>query len=341
MDENIILRVRKLNTSFKTEDGVIPIVKDVDFDVKRGTILAVVGESGCGKSVTMNSVCRLLGKNAQIEAEAIDYMQQEEDGSVHPVHMKDLTNTSKEMRALRGKEISMIFQDPMSSLNPVYKVGRQVMEALLQHQKMSKQEAMAQVIEMFKKLGIPDPENRVNNYPFEFSGGMKQRVVIAIAMINNPQLLIADEPTTALDVTIQAQIMELMVRLKEEQQKTIILITHNMGLVAETADEVAVMYMGRVVESGTADQIFAYPAHPYTDALMRSVPVLGAMEDGKELATIPGQTPNPKDVTDGCEFANRCDKCMDCCKTGLVGNHEVEPGHFVRCHLFDGKGVRS
>ena len=239
-----------------------------------------------------------------------------------------------DMRRLRGAEIGMVFQDPMSSLNPVYKVGDQVAEGLIQHTGMKKAEARAHVLDMFKKLGIPDPIRRMNDYPHQFSGGMKQRVVIAIAMICNPDVIIADEPTTALDVTIQAQIMELMKSLQINDHKSIILITHNMGLVAEMADEVCVMYMGRVVEFGTLEDIFEHPSHPYTEALLRSVPVLGLAE-GQELETIPGATPNPADLGAGCEFADRCPHCHARCREKDIPRYEVSPGHYVRCLKHD------
>ncbi|MBR5021356.1 MAG: ABC transporter ATP-binding protein, partial [Oscillospiraceae bacterium] len=241
-----------------------------------------------------------------------------------------------EMRALRGPEMSMVFQDPMSSLNPVYKVGDQVAEGLLQHNKgMTKKEAKEKVLELFRKLGIPDPEERINAYPHQFSGGMKQRVVIAIAMICNPELIICDEPTTALDVTIQAQIMELLKDMQINDGKSIVLITHNMGLVAEMADEVCVMYMGRVVEFGSLEDVFDRTSHPYTKALLRSVPVLG-LADGQKLETIPGATPNPADLKGGCEFADRCSECTAACREGRIPMYEIEPGHRVRCLKFAG-----
>ena len=279
--KEIILNVEKLNTTFISDKKKIRIVKDVSFQLKRGKTLAVVGESGCGKSVTMNSIMRFTGKNAIVEAKNIQYNALK-DGKVEEHHLESIKEPNgPEMRALRGPDLSMVFQDPMSSLNPVYKVGDQVAEGLLQHNKgMTKQQAREKVLEMFRKLGIPDPEERIDCYPHQFSGGMKQRVVIAIAMICNPELIICDEPTTALDVTIQAQIMELLKDLQVNDGKSIILITHNMGLVAEMADEVCVMYMGRVVEFGTLEDVFDRTSHPYTKALLRSVPVLG-LADGQ------------------------------------------------------------
>ncbi len=328
--KEIILDVKKLNTTFVSDKKETKIVKDVSFQVKRGTTLAVVGESGCGKSVTMNSVMRFLGRNARVSAENIQYNALDSDG-VQEYHLENLKNPNgPEMRSLRGPHLSMVFQDPMSSLNPVYKVGDQVAEGLIEHTGISKKEARAKVLELFRQLGIPDPENRIDCYPHQFSGGMKQRVVIAIAMICNPELIICDEPTTALDVTIQAQIMELLKKLQVENGKSIILITHNMGLVAEMADEVCVMYMGRVVEFGTLADIFDHPSHPYTKALLRSVPVLG-LADGQKLETIPGITPNPADLKPGCEFADRCSECGEHCRGKNIPAFEIAPGHRVRC----------
>ena len=333
-NKEIILDVKKLNTSFISDRKEVRIVKDVSFQLKRGTALAVVGESGCGKSVTMNSIMRFTGPNARVTAENIQYNALK-DGKIIEHHLENIKKPNgPEMRALRGPDMSMVFQDPMSSLNPVYKVGDQVAEGLIQHTGMSKKEAKVKVLEMFRKLGIPDPEERINCYPHEFSGGMKQRVVIAIAMICNPELIICDEPTTALDVTIQAQIMELLKGLQINEGKSIILITHNMGLVAEMADEVCVMYMGRVVEFGTLEDIFDRTAHPYTQALLRSVPVLG-LADGQKLETIPGATPNPADLKEGCEFADRCPYAQENCRKGKIPAFEIAPGHRVRCLKYD------
>ena len=332
--KEIILDVKKLNTSFISDRKEVKIVKDVSFQLKRGTTLAVVGESGCGKSVTMNSIMNFLGSNARINAESIQYNAMR-DGKVCEYHIDKYKKANgPEMRSLRGPDMSMVFQDPMSSLNPVYKVGDQVAEGLIQHIGISKKEARVKVLELFKKLGIPDPENRIDCYPHQFSGGMKQRVVIAIAMICNPELIICDEPTTALDVTIQAQIMELLKGLQINEGKSIVLITHNMGLVAEMADEVCVMYMGRVVEFGTLEDIFDHPSHPYTKALLRSVPVLG-LADGQKLETIPGITPNPADLKDGCEFAGRCPECTERCKKQDIPTYLISEGHRVRCLKYD------
>lgn len=333
-NQDIILDVKNLNTSFLSEGKKTDIVKSVSFQLKRGSTLAVVGESGCGKSVTMNSIMRFLGANARISADQILF-HAKKDGQVTTHHIEAMKQSNNaEMRALRGPEMAMVFQDPMSSLNPVYKVGDQVAEGLMEHTRISKKAARQKVLELFKKLGIPDPESRIDCYPHQFSGGMKQRVVIAIAMICNPELIICDEPTTALDVTIQAQIMDLLKNLQTEEGKSIVLITHNMGLVAEMADEVCVMYMGRVVEFGTLADLFDRTAHPYAQALLRSVPVLGLAEDQK-LETIPGITPNPADLTAGCDFANRCPECMERCKHGRIPAFEIAAGHRVRCLKYD------
>ncbi len=329
---DFVLEVKHLNTSFISDKKEIKIVKDVSFNLRRGTTLAVVGESGCGKSVTVHSIVKLMPKNARVTAESVTYHDRK--GSSY--NIQEMEPYGAEMRKLRGPHVGMVFQDPMSSLNPVYKVGNQVAEGLMEHTGMKKKEALKEVLNMFQKLGIPDPERRMNDYPFQFSGGMKQRVVIAIAMICNPDIIIADEPTTALDVTIQAQIMELMKDLQVKENKSIILITHNMGLVAEMADEVCVMYMGRVVEFGDINQIFHNPSHPYTTALLRSVPVLG-LSQGQKLETIPGSTPDPSQLTGGCEFADRCSDCMDRCRQGEIPSFEVEPGHLVRCLKYETK----
>lgn len=332
-NKEIILDIKNLSTSFISDNKQIDIVKSVSFQLKRGTALAVVGESGCGKSVTMNSIMRFLPKNVRTSADNIQYNQMK-GGEVIEHHIESFKEFhGSDMRTLRGPEMSMIFQDPMSSLNPVYKVGDQVAEGLRQHFKLSKKDARAKVLELFTKLGIPDPESRIDCYPHQFSGGMKQRVVIAIAMICNPQLIICDEPTTALDVTIQAQIMELLKDLQLKDGKTIVLITHNMGLVAEMADEVCVMYMGRVVEFGSLEDVFDRTSHPYTKALLRSVPVLGLADDQK-LETIPGVTPNPSELKEGCDFANRCPDCTEACRKGKIPAYEVSEGHRVRCLKF-------
>ena len=330
MADDIILDVKNLNTSFFVDGKEVHIIKNVSLQAKRGKTLALVGESGCGKSVTMHSIVRMMPKNARVKSDYVLYRSLK--GNIKKEYRLDLmSNYGKDMRRLRGTEISMIFQDPMAALNPVYRVGSQVMEGLLEHNpKMKKKDAQTAVIEMFEKLGIPDPVRRINDFPHQLSGGMKQRIIIAVAMICNPELIIADEPTTALDVTIQAQIMELMKKLQTEFNKTVIMITHNMGLVAETADDVAVMYMGRIVERGSVSDIFSAPMHPYTQALFKSVPVLG-VKDGKELTTIAGSTPDPATLGPGCEFADRCPFCTHACTEAEIPSIYISGSHEVRC----------
>jgi len=311
MVNNVILRVDGLQTKFKVGNRNVHAVNDVSFELKRGTTLGIVGESGCGKSVTAHSIMQLLPKMGKITRGKIEYF-----GGDNPVDITSYKRNSKEIRNIRGKDISMIFQDPMSVLNPVYTIGRQITENLMQHEKMSKKEARERVVKMLAELGIPIPEKRFDEYPHQFSGGMRQRVMIGIAMICNPNILIADEPTTALDVTIQAQILDLIKRVQKEYGTSVILITHNMGIVAEVCDEVAVMYMGRIVEFGTLRQVFEKPLHPYTSALMKSVPVLGSGRD-KPLNAIRGTTPDASKEFTSCEFADRCDSVMDVCRKTL------------------------
>lgn len=326
-----LLEARNICTEFKVGKDSIKIVKDVSFDVKKGKILSIVGESGCGKSVTVHSLINLLPKSGKVVKGSSNF-ETSKGEVIDLVSQKPFSNT---MRALRGSEIGMIFQDPMQSLNPVYTIGDQIMENILEHQKMSKKEAEEIGIAMLAKLGIPEPKKRFFDYPHQFSGGMKQRVMIAIAMVNNPNLLIADEPTTALDVTIQAQIMDLMKEMRDVYGKSVILITHNMGLVAEVADQVAVMYMGRMVEYGDVKDVFENPTHPYTKALLKSVPVPGMAKD-KKLATIDGETPDPRNYKGGCEFANRCEFCMPECSSVDIPTYVVDGTHIVKCLLLKG-----
>jgi len=311
---------------------MVHAVNDVSFTLKRGKTLGIVGESGCGKSVTARAIMQLLPKAGNITKGTIEYF-----GGEKPVEIAACKRNSRLIRGIRGSDISMIFQDPMSALNPVYPIGKQISENLLQHERLSKKAARARVVEMLKDLGIPIPEQRYDEYPHQFSGGMRQRVMIGIAMICNPSILIADEPTTALDVTIQAQILELMKRVQQEHGTSVILITHNMGIVAEACDDVAVMYMGRVVEFGTLEQVFNHPMHPYTCALMRSVPVLGIGKD-KKLESIKGSTPDASIEFTHCEFAQRCDHCSERCLNELPQDRILPDGHRVRCFLYAGEG---
>ncbi len=335
MDNNVILRVKNLQAKFKVGKRMVHAVNDVSFELKKGATLGIVGESGCGKSVTAHSIMQLLPKAGKITNGTIEYF-----GGVRPVDITSYKRNSREIREIRGKDISMIFQDPMSALNPVYTVGRQIIENLSQHEKLTKHGQRARVIEMLKELGIPEPERRFDEYPHQFSGGMRQRVMIGIAMICNPNILIADEPTTALDVTIQAQILDLMKRVQKDYGTSVIMITHNMGIVAEVCDDVAVMYMGRVVEYGTLEQIFENPLHPYTKALLKSVPVLGIGKE-KKLESIRGTTPDASNEFTSCEFADRCDRAMDICRQKLPVDQTMEGGHRVRCFLYEKEGTEN
>jgi oligopeptide/dipeptide ABC transporter ATP-binding protein len=330
MKKELILKIEDLHTSFTVGQKVVDIIKGVSFELYKGETLAIVGESGCGKSVTVHSILQLLPPNGIIKKGNVTYYDRADKETFE---LSKLPKYGPVLRKIRGKKIGMVFQDPMTSLNPVYRVGDQVAERLLQNFKMTKSEAIKAVVEMFEKLGIPDPENRIYDYPHQFSGGMKQRVVIATAFICNPEIIIADEPTTALDVTTQAQIMDLMKEFQIKDNKALILITHNMGLVADMADRVAVMYMGRIVEYGSVKDIFTNPSHPYTKALLKSVPVLGNRKN-KILQTIPGITPNPADIGFGCEFADRCQHAKKECRLGAIKNYKIAPNHAARCILF-------
>ena len=329
-EKDCVLKVKNLKTEFKVGRRTVHAVNGVSFELERGKTLCIVGESGCGKSVTAHSILQLLPSNGYIADGTVEFFPKTGDGQILSAFKKK----SRKIRAVRGKEIAMIFQDPMSTLNPVYTVGNQIMEMLQNHEKIGKNEAKARIVQLLADLGIPNPEIRYDQYPHEFSGGMKQRIMIAIAMICNPTILIADEPTTALDVTIQAQILELIQKMQREHGTSVILITHNMGIVAEIADDVAVMYMGKIVELGSAQQIFSNPVHPYTKALMRSVPILG-MKKEQELFTIKGNTPDASTVFTGCEFAERCEFATEACFNSFPEDTEVEEGHHVRCLRFE------
>jgi oligopeptide/dipeptide ABC transporter ATP-binding protein len=319
-----LLDVRGLRTSFHTRDGVVRAVTGVDLHVNRGEILGLVGESGCGKSVTSLSLMRLIARPGRIEAGEVVF-----DGT-------DLLKLpEKRMREIRGNRISMIFQQPTSSLNPVYSVGHQLGEVLELHRNMKKRAARDRSLELLRMVGIPDPKRRLQAYPHELSGGMAQRVMIAMALACEPELLIADEPTTALDVTIQAQILDLMRGLQADTGTAIILITHDLGVVAEMCDRVAVMYAGEIVEQASVRNLFADPQHPYTRGLIGSVPTLGDVRD--ELATIPGSVPNLIDLPDGCRFAPRCLDRVEWNVVEALEQHpellEISPGHEARCWL--------
>ena len=325
MKENpgALLQVRGLKTSFRTGAGLAKAVDGVEFDIGVGEVVGLVGESGSGKSVTALSILRLIpDPPGKIVAGTILYKGQ------------DLLKLSwPEIRKVRGKEISMIFQEPMTSLNPVLTIGDQVMEVIIEHENVSKKEAFHRAVQMLQHVGIPEPSTRMNDYPHQFSGGMRQRVMIAIALACNPSLLIADEPTTALDVTIQAQILELMIRLKQERKDAaILLITHNLAVVAETCDRVIVMYGGKIQEIAPVKELFRNPLHPYTKGLMASLPKVDG-EKQHRLQTIPGNVPSIMDLPVGCKFVTRCSVRIDKCALIEPELLETTPGHWVRCHL--------
>jgi oligopeptide transport system ATP-binding protein len=314
-----LLTIENLRTSFKTYAGKVQAVRDVNLTVHEGEVLAVVGESGSGKSVTMMSVMRLLAKNAIIEGKAI-------------FNGEDVLSFSeKEMRKVRGRDIAMVFQDPMTGLNPTLTIGTQMRESMMYHLDMSKHDADKRAIELLHLVGVPEPERRLSQYPHEFSGGMRQRVMIAMSLSCNPRLIIADEPTTALDVTIQAQILELLKRLQKEYNTAVILITHNLGVVAGMAQRVAVMYGGQVAEVGTVDDIFHNPKHPYTVALLRSVPRLD--ESKRRLESIAGSPPNMLKPPGGCPFHPRCPHAMSVCTEEAPAMQLVGPNHHAACWL--------
>lgn len=317
-----VLDIKDLYVSFDTYAGEVQAVRGVTYHVDKGEVLAVVGESGCGKSVTAQTIMKLNPmppariKSGELILDGID-----------------IVNTSEEdMQKIRGKEVSMIFQDPMTCLNPTMQVGKQIVEAIKHHQKLSKEEAEAKAIEMLKKVQIPNAEERAKQYPHQFSGGMRQRAMIAMALSCNPKLLIADEPTTALDVTIQAQIIDLLAEVRKEIDTAIILITHDLGVVASLADRIAVMYAGKVVETGTSDDIFYNPSHPYTSALLNSLPKHDTNKEDT-LTSIPGTPPDLLMPPQGCGFASRCDKCMKICKEKQPPVFKVDEGHESSCWL--------
>jgi peptide/nickel transport system ATP-binding protein len=317
-----LLEVKDLGTSFRTEDGIVKAVQGVSFSVEKGQTLGIVGESGCGKSVTCLTIMGLNPKrNTMTSGEAL-------------WKGKDLiTAKPRELREIRGDEISMIFQDPMTSLNPVHTIGRQLIEAILLHRDVSKREARARSLELLKAVGIPRAETRIDDYPHQFSGGMRQRVMIAMALINDPDLLIADEPTTALDVTTQAQILSLMKRLQDDFGSAIMIITHDLGVVAEVADDVLVMYAANVVEQAEVHNLFNQPQHPYTWGLMGSLPRLET--DVERLTQIPGQPPSLLRPPAGCRFHPRCPYVMEVCKTTVpeLKPMQADPAHLEKCHL--------
>ena len=324
MAKETVLQVKNLKTYFYTEGGMVPAVDGLDFELGKGETLAIVGESGCGKSVTSLSVLRIVptppGKIL--------------DGEILYKGEDLLKKSEREMRAIRGNEISMIFQEPLTSLNPVFTIGKQITDILRMHQGMNKKQAYEKAVEMLAKVRIPSPEKVVNDYPHQLSGGMRQRVMIAMALACNPGILIADEPTTALDVTIQAQIMHLLCDLKKDRDTSIILITHDLGVVAQIAENVMVMYAGQAVEYADVKSIFKEPLHPYTKGLLKSLPVLGEEKD--ELYSIKGNIPSPKDYPQGCRFSPRCDQACEKCRKEPPPLTVLPDGRKVRCWNYVG-----
>ena len=315
------IEFKNLHTWFYTDAGIVKAVNGVDFEIRKGETVCVVGESGCGKSVTSLSLMHLVQSPPGKIVDGEILM----DG-------RDLLKLSKsEMEHVNGKDVAMIFQEPMTSLNPVLKVGHQIMESILFHTDATKEEARAKALEMIKLVGIPRAEEIMECYPHELSGGMRQRIMIAMALVCNPKLLIADEPTTALDVTIQAQILDLMRKLKEEMDMSIMLITHDLGVVAEMADYVVVMYAGNVVEKGKVLDIFQNPMHPYTIGLLKSKPIIGKTNHNERLYSIPGQVPNPINMPENCHFNERCEFCQEGCKEKEPKLVHVGNGHYVAC----------
>jgi oligopeptide/dipeptide ABC transporter ATP-binding protein len=325
-ENHTLLKIRDLHTYFFLDEGVVKAVDGVDLDVKEGETLGIVGESGCGKSVTALSIMQLIpsppGKIVK--------------GEIYFRGTDLLILSEAEMRKIRGRSISMIFQEPMTSLNPVFQVGDQISEILQLHEGISRKEAWERSIEMLRMVGIPSPERRVKEYPHHLSGGMRQRAMIAMAMACSPKLMIADEPTTALDVTIQAQILELMTHLKKEKAMSLILITHNLGVIAETVQNVMVMYAGRIFEYTDVRSIFTNPKHPYTQGLLNSIPRLDREDTKKErLEAIPGLVPSLLDIPEGCKFFERCKYAFHHCSEKEPLLIEIDPGHFVRCWLYE------
>ncbi|MDH3628527.1 MAG: ABC transporter ATP-binding protein [Acidobacteriota bacterium] len=318
-----ILSVRNLSVEYVSRDGVVPAVDSVSFDLVPGETYALVGESGCGKSATALSMLRLVEPGRIVGGEILfqgrDLMQM----------------TPRELRSIRGRHIGMVFQESAAALNPVMRIGAQVAEAIRIHEKLPRKEAHARAVELLRRVALPEPERQARAYPHELSGGMKQRVMLAIALSCNPALLIADEPTTALDVTIQAQILELLRRLRDELSLTILLITHDLGVVAENADRVGVMYAGRIVEQSGVEDLFTSPAHPYTRGLLRSTPGYGDENPGRRLTTLDGSVPDPIHPPSGCRFHPRCAERLEPCDRQAPGWSEVASSHGVRCWLHE------
>jgi peptide/nickel transport system ATP-binding protein len=329
MADGPILSVRDLHTHFFADEGVVRAVDGTSFDLYNGRTLGIVGESGCGKSVTAKSILRIVERPGRIVSGQI--MLRRQDGST--VDLTTLPTDGREMRGIRGGEIGLVFQEPMSSLSAFHTIGNQLMEAIRLHTNLSKRAIRNRAIDLLEMVGIPRPAQRIDSYSFELSGGLRQRVMIAMALAAEPRVLIADEPTTALDVTTQAQILDLIRRLQQERQLAVMLITHDMGVIAEMADDVVVMYLGKEVEKGPVDDIFHAPRHPYTKSLLRSIPNVLA-EPRSRLATITGSIPHPFARPGGCPFHPRCPDCFAVCKTTIPPEIIIGENHVTACHLY-------
>jgi peptide/nickel transport system ATP-binding protein len=335
VDNNVLLEIKDLRVSFPLDEGTVRAVEGVDLTVRRGEVLGVVGESGCGKSVTAHSILRIIPPPGRIDAGQILFHPTGKSGPDGAVDLARLNPTGSEIRDIRGKDIAMIFQEPMSSFSPVHTIGSQVMEAILLHQPVTPEQARQMTIELLRLVGISGAEQRVDNFPHQFSGGMRQRAMIAMALSCNPALLIADEPTTALDVTIQAQILELMRGLQKRLGMAVMFITHNLGVIAQIADTVAIMYLGQVVEYGPVREILRNPKHPYTVDLLRAVPRLGKTA-GQRLVAIEGSIPSPFQRPTGCPFHPRCSRAMaGRCEVHMPALTQLDLQHSVRCLLYE------
>jgi len=329
-----LLEVKDLEVAFKTDEGIIHALDGVSFSVKRGQTLGIVGESGSGKTVSAKAIMQLLPRTAAIGKDSSIQLRRK-NGDI--IEITQLKTTGREMQRVRGGEIAMIFQEPMSSFSPVHTIGNQIMEAILAHRQVSKQEAREIAIDILDKVGIANPSVRMDQIPFELSGGMRQRAMIAVALSMNPSLLIADEPTTSLDVTIQAQILELMNQLQEEFKMAIIFITHNLGVIAQVADEVAVMYLGQIMERGTAKEVIHRPQHPYTQSLLRAIPRLDRL--GGRLVAISGDIPSPLELPGGCPFHTRCEQAIaGVCDTQRPAITRISSTHTLHCFLHEQSG---
>lgn len=335
--DDALVSIRDLHVSFKMREGHVRAISGLNLDIKRGETLGLVGESGCGKSVTMQALLRIVPRPGRIVNGSI-MVSTNQFGTVDVAKVRE---NGPEMTAIRRNDISVVFQEPMTSLSPIHTVGNQIIEAVKLQKKVTTAEARAIAIDMLRRVGIPKAEERIDAYTFELSGGMRQRAMIAMALASEPKLLIADEPTTAIDVTIQAQILELLERLQEEFGMSILIITHDLGVVASITDRIAVMYRGRAVEQGTAEQIFSEPLHPYTKGLIRSIPNMDDQENNRILWTIKGVVPHPYAIVPGCPFHPRCDEFMrGVCDVIDPVEHAIGPGNAVTCHLYD-KGAKT